>query len=180
MDDETRPQGGFAPRQRRLHWIVAGLVLLQLALGAIVGSTTPADHRMVLGLHVVVGSTIFVLMLARWQLRQRVGVPPPPAGTPVDAAVLARVNQLGYYALLLALPIIGWCAYLFGGAFGALHAAGAAVLVLAIAAHLAGVAYHRWIRNDGLLQRMLARPTEAELPASKESDVSGWVADRLR
>ena len=180
MDDETRPEGGFAPRQRRLHWIVAGLVLLQLALGAIIGSTAPADHKMVLWAHAAIGSTIFFLMVARWQLRQRVGVPPPPAGTPIDAAILARVNHLGYYALLLALPVIGWCAYLFHGAFGVVHAAGAGVLVLAIAAHLGGVAYHSWIRGDGLLQRMLARPSATDEPASKESDVSGWVADQVR
>jgi len=73
----------------------------------------------------------------------------------VDAAVLARVNHLGYYVLLLALPVIGWCAYLFGGGFGALHIAGVGVLLLAIIAHLAGVTYHRWFRHDGLLQRML-------------------------
>ena len=160
MDDDVRPEGGYAPRQRRLHWIVAGLVVLQLVLGAIIGTTQPADHRLVLWAHAAVGSTIFVLMLFRWQLRQRIGAPEPPAGTPVDAAVLARVNHLGYYVLLLAMPVVGWCAYLFGRGFDAMHVAGAGILVLAIAAHLCGVAYHRWFRHDGLLNRML--PAHAE------------------
>jgi cytochrome b561 len=155
MDDEIRPEGGYARRQRRLHWIVAGLVVLQLLLGVIIGTTQPADHRAVLWVHAAVGSTIFVLMLSRWKLRRRVGAPPPPSGTSVDAAILAHVNHLGFYVLLLALPVIGWCAYLFHGGVGALHAAGVGVLVLAIAAHLGGVTYHRWFRHDDLLQRML-------------------------
>ena len=155
MDFEVRPEGGYTQRQRRLHWVVTGLVVLQLLLGAIVGATQPADHRLVLWIHAAVGSTIFVLMLLRWQLRRRAGAPTPPSDTPMDAAILARVNHLGYYVLLITLPIIGWCAYLFHGGFGALHAAGAGVLVLAIAAHLAGVMYHRWFLHDDLLQRML-------------------------
>ncbi|MFL5255872.1 MAG: cytochrome b/b6 domain-containing protein [Rhodopila sp.] len=162
MDDEIGPEVGYAPRQRRLHWIVAGLVVLQLLLGAIIGSTRPADHKSILWLHAAVGSAIFILMLLRWQLRQRLGAPPPPAGTPVDAAVLARVNHLGYYVLLLSIPVIGWCAFLFDGGFGALHIAGVGVLLLAIAAHLAGVAYHRFVRRDGLLQRMVPTQPGAE------------------
>jgi cytochrome b561 len=155
MSDAMRPEGGYAPRQRHLHWVVAGLVALQLLLGFIIGATRPADHRVVLWVHAAVGSTIFVLMLLRWQLRRRVGAPLPPSGTSADAAILARVNHVGYYVLLLILPVIGWCAYLFHGGFGLLHVAGAGVLLLAIAAHLAGVIYHRWFRHDDLLQRML-------------------------
>jgi cytochrome b561 len=161
MDDEVRPEGGYTLRQRRLHWIVASLVVLQLMLGAFIGSTRPADHRPILMLHAAIGTTIFILMLSRWQLRRRIGAPPPPAGTPVDAAVLARANHLGYYVLLLTIPVIGWCAFLFDSGFGALHAAGAGVLVLAIGAHLAGVAYHSWIRRDGLLQRMVSTQPNA-------------------
>ena len=113
MDDEIRPEGGYASRQRRLHWIVAGLVVLQLLLGIIIGTTRPVDHRLVILIHAAVGSTIFVLMVSRWRLRQRVGAPSPPSGTPQDAAILARINHLGYYGLLLSIPIIGWCALLF-------------------------------------------------------------------
>lgn len=79
----------------------------------------------------------------------------------------SQVNALLLPALLLAMPVIGWCAYLFGGGFGALHAAGAGVLVLAIVAHLAGVAYHSWIRQDGLLHRMLPGHTQANPAAEK-------------
>jgi hypothetical protein len=73
--------------------------------------------------------------------------------------------------LLLTIPVIGWCAFLFRGGFAALHAAGAGVLVLAIAAHLAGVGYHSWIRRDGLLQRMVStqRGAAPAIEGSSES-----------
>ena len=166
MDDEVRPEGGYTPKQRRVHWIVAGLVVLQLFLGVIIGSTQPSQHIQIMWLHAAVGSTIFVLMLSRWRLRQRVGAPKPPPGTPVDAAALARANHLGYYALLLGIPVIGWCAYLFDSGFGSLHAAGAGILVLAIVAHLCGVYYHRFIREDSLLSRMLPGQRASE-PATR-------------
>ena len=168
MDEKVRPAGGYTPKQQRLHWIVAGLVVVQLALGSVIATTLPADHRGIMLLHAAVGTAIFLLMLSRWQLRQRIGAPQPPPGTPVDAAALARANHLGYYALLLTMPPIGWCAYMFGGGFGALHVAGAGVLVLAIAAHLTGIAYHAWIRHDGLVQRMLPRNQKAT-PVTEES-----------
>jgi hypothetical protein len=45
MANEICPEGGYLPRQRRLHGIIAGPVVLQLLLGAIVGTTQLADHR---------------------------------------------------------------------------------------------------------------------------------------
>jgi cytochrome b561 len=144
-----------------------------MLLGAFIGVTEP--HRVVLWIHAAVGLTIFVLMLLRWQLRQHVGAPLPPSGTSVDAVILARVNHVGYYVLLLTLPVIGWCAYLFHG-FGALHAAGAGVLVLA-AAHLAGVTYHRWFRHDDLLQRMLPAHLPPAIGQGDKRRAS--VADRI-
>jgi cytochrome b561 len=76
----------------------------------------------------------------------------------LDAAVLARSNHLGFYVLLLALPLLGWLAYLSGGPaaamWGAIHGALAQVLVLSIFLHLAGVIFHQYIRRDGLLRRM--------------------------
>ncbi len=161
VDDDApagRPPGRYALSQQQLHWVVAAAVVLQLLLGLWVGTTPPARHGAILVLHAVIGTTIFALMVSRLRLRRRLGAPPPPAGTPLDAAVFARANHLGYYALLLVLPVIGWCALLsrgaIGAAFGRVHLALALVLVLAICAHLAGVAYHGLIRRDGLLRRM--------------------------
>ncbi len=155
--------GGYSQLQRRLHWIVAALVVVQLLVGLWIG-TTPrqpqnlAFIRNLLILHLATGTVIFGLMFKRWSLRRKLGAPPPSPGTPFDAAMLARLNHYGFYLLLLVMPVIGWLAYLSDrpGAhmWGSLHGALALTLLVAICAHLAGVIYHTAIRHDGVLRRM--------------------------
>lgn len=149
--------------QRRLHWIVAALVGFQLALGLFIGTMdrqpqNDASLRNILIVHLITGTVIFGLMCKRLSLRRQLGAPPSPEGTPVDASILARSNHLGFYVLLLALPVLGWLAYLSpkptAAAWGAIHGGLALVLVLAICAHLCGVIYHQYIRRDELLRRM--------------------------
>jgi cytochrome b561 len=154
----------YTPVQRGLHWIVAGLVAVQLALGIYVGMMIRQPHdrsslRSILIVHLTIGTIIFLLMCKRLAVRNQLGAPPPPKGTPLDAAALARLNHLGFYALLLAMPVFGWLAFLSppraAAAWGAIHGSLALVLVVAICAHLCGVVYHQFIRRDGLLSRML-------------------------
>jgi cytochrome b561 len=153
----------YSPRQRGLHWIVAALVVLQLVVGVTIGTldqTRQNDTAIqgLLTLHLITGTIIFAAMVVRLRLRRELGAPPPPNGTPIDAAVLARTNHLGFYVLLLVLPVLGWLAYLTHGRaavmWGALHGGLALTLFLAICAHLSGVVYHTYIRRDGLLHRM--------------------------
>jgi cytochrome b561 len=176
------PIEGYVPAQRRLHWIVAALVLLQLSVGVWIGGTSrePANAELLGRLFAIHGGTgvlIFVLMIIRLQLRRQLGAPPAPPGTPEDVARLARLNHQAFYVLLLTLPVLGWFALgaagfglsLFGIVtlpspiaenhatalvLGRIHGGLALVLAAAILAHLAGVVYHTFIRRDGLLKRM--------------------------
>jgi cytochrome b561 len=162
-ESADRPAGKYAPRQQRLHWIVAALVVVQLAIGITLGfmprqpDNQPFLDKMMF-LHVIIGTVIFGLMVMRWRLRRALGAPGSPPGTPYDAALLARLNHYGFYALLLTMPVVGWLAFGSSGRaasiLGGLHGAMAFTLVLAIGGHLAGVAYHTYIRRDGLLERM--------------------------
>jgi cytochrome b561 len=158
-----RPEGGYSPLQRRLHWSVAALVVLQLVLGTTIGAIDdPSEPNplvsKLLAVHLVIGTIIFGLMLWRLSVRRRLGAPPSPEGTPFEASLLARINHLGFYGLLLALPVLGWLAYLTkppaAALFGSIHGGLALTLFLAICAHLGGVAYHKYIRHDGSLRRM--------------------------
>jgi hypothetical protein len=61
---------GYSPAQRQLHWIVAALVAIQLALGLVIGTVDwqPRDDsplRNVLIVHLVTGTVIFGLMCKR-------------------------------------------------------------------------------------------------------------------
>jgi len=94
-----------------LHWTLAVLILLQIGLGWDMNEWLP-DHspqqRAVEVLHISVGLTILLLVLARlaWRLTHR--PPPLPAGMPVWEKTLAGASHLLFYLLMLALPLTGW------------------------------------------------------------------------
>jgi cytochrome b561 len=164
VTNAERPACGYARQQKLLHWIVALLVLAQLAAGVWIGTMAREGHeallRKLLYAHLANGTLIFGLTAWRLSLRRSLGVPAPPPGTPVDATALALANHGAFYAILLALPVLGWLTYLSPrgpthAVLAATHAGTALALALAICAHLAGVAYHSFIRHDGLLKRML-------------------------
>ncbi len=94
-----------------LHWIIAVLIVIQLCLGwymnEVLPDHSPAQDR-ILTLHVSVGITILLLVLARIALRLFWRPPPMPAGLPVLDATLARLTHLLFYLLMLALPLTGW------------------------------------------------------------------------
>jgi cytochrome b561 len=170
---EEKQSSGYTREQVRLHWLVVVLVTIQLLVGIRIGTLSDepegqAFAGQILVLHAIVGTIIFGLMVVRLRLRRRVGAPPPPPGTPLDAGMLARINHYGYYGLLLTMPVIGWLAYITegpeGGFFGSFHGALGLVLVLAIFAHIAGVIYHSNVRRDGLISRMSLNHPASETP----------------
>jgi cytochrome b561 len=170
----------YAPAIRSLHWVVAGLVVVQIGLGLWVTEAPPADDAATMRLfatHDGVGFIIFVAMLARLVARLRHGAPAPEPGTPAWTTRLARVNHAGFYALLLVQPVLGWFnngangfpLSVFGlfdipapigksaalaDVFSAAHLGVAVALVALIVLHLLGVLYHITIRRDGLLRRI--------------------------
>jgi len=91
-----------------LHWTSAGLILLNLALGWTFRDYIPPVRRLVMSTHESIGLTVLILTVARlgWRLSHR---PPPFAAhlSRLERRVATTVH-LGFYALLLALPLAGW------------------------------------------------------------------------
>lgn len=98
-----------------LHWIIALMVIGNLAGGLLIDSVFPgkdpaatAAKMVVIGLHKSIGLTVILLTLVRigWRLAN----PPPPLPGHMTATetVLARITHYGFYALLLAMPLSGW------------------------------------------------------------------------
>jgi cytochrome b561 len=87
------------------HWVIAALVLFNLAVG-LFHDGLPREWRL-MSLHRAVGLTVLVLTLARlgWRLTNR----PPSlvAGAPWERA-LALAAHWGFYILLIAMPLTGW------------------------------------------------------------------------
>jgi cytochrome b561 len=91
-----------------LHWLVALLIVLNVALGLGADSFPDGLIRPVIDLHKSIGLTVLGLVLLRilWRLSH----PPPPL--PVSYPPLERKGahaaHMVLYALMLVLPVSGW------------------------------------------------------------------------
>jgi cytochrome b561 len=91
-----------------LHWAIAVLVLLGLAL-ALYGSDLESEFgEALINLHKLVGLSVLVLTVWRigWRVRHR--PPSLPISTPNWQLWLAKTVHTGFYVLLIALPLSGW------------------------------------------------------------------------
>jgi cytochrome b561 len=103
---------GWSPWQRRLHWWVAGLLVLTAGL-AIAMVNLPMSQLLAkflaYQLHKSFGMLVLGLVLVRLALR---ALRPAPELTGLTPAMrrLARWGQGGLYGLLVLVPMLGWLA----------------------------------------------------------------------
>jgi len=90
-----------------LHWSIAALVLVNLALGLFHESLLDGI-KWVIPIHKSIGVTVLALTLLRlgWRLTHR--PPPLPADMTGWERTAAKAVHWAFYALLLALPLTGW------------------------------------------------------------------------
>ena len=166
MQPSTAPGGErYTGTQIALHWAIVGLVVVQwLSHDAMEdfwdsvedGEAGGIPDDPIALLHMASGASILLLMLFRIFVRLRFGAPALPAGMPAILKLAARLNHFAFYAILIVMPLSGATAIFLGVEDAAdLHKTLVPVLFLLIAAHLGGVAYHTFLRRDGLLWRML-------------------------
>jgi len=161
-----------------LHWLVAAIVVGQFTLGWLmqeIAKQPPGPRAEAFNLHKSIGLTILALMILRsgWRLGH-----PAPALPPMPRwqRLAAHANHALLYALLIAMPLVGYLGSAVSGypvhyfglalpswagrhdavkdAMSVIHLGAAWVLAFAVALHLAAVAKHTWIDRDGLLARM--------------------------
>jgi cytochrome b561 len=94
-----------------LHWTIAILILGQIALGWIMNEVIP-DHtpnqELLEGVHISLGLTILLLVVARIGVRLTHRPPPLPLGMPAWERLLSGLVHLMFYALMLVMPLTGW------------------------------------------------------------------------
>ena len=162
-----------------LHWIVAGAVLGQLALGwwmLDLPKTPPGLRAGWFNLHKSIGLTIGAAMMLRAWLWSRFPSPPLPVAIPRWQAVTARATHVLIYVYLLLLPISGylgssfskypvkyfgltlpqwgWDAPPLKEFFGAVHCLTAWTLLMALALHVAAALKHVFVDRDTIVQRI--------------------------
>ncbi|ODN68965.1 cytochrome b [Methylobrevis pamukkalensis] len=150
--------------QITLHWIIAALVLFQLAFGDSMGrlasllrrgETRGAGDVLMADLHIYLGIAVLLLVLVRIVLRIRLGAPATPArGHPLLGRLAAATHQL-FYLLLVAMPVTGLVAEYLYRPMGEFHEAGKPLFIVLILLHVAGALFHQFALRDGVLTRML-------------------------
>jgi cytochrome b561 len=94
-----------------LHWTIAALILIQIGLGWYMNHVVPdhsAAQARIEGLHISVGLTTLVLILARIGARLVYRAPPLPPGLRGWERGLVGATHALFYVLMLALPLTGW------------------------------------------------------------------------
>lgn len=161
-----------------LHWIIAAMLIVQVALGKIADELPVGlDKLALMARHKSVGITILALALIRlaWRLIDR---PPPPPPMPRWQHAAARLTHAAFYLLLFAMPVSGWLTSSasnypvswFGlfqlpdfvrpdegleHLFEDVHETLANVLIALAILHVVAALKHQFIDRDGLLMRML-------------------------
>jgi cytochrome b561 len=171
----------YAPMSKTLHWVMALLVLGLIPAGVVmVNIGEGAVQNLLFDLHRSTGVLVFALALARVCVRIARGAPAPAAGlTPFERVASAFVHY-ALYALLLAMPVIGWLMtsayrvdvsvfWLFTlphlvpqdealfKIFQRAHFAGGAAMALLVLLHVGATLKHTLIDRDTVLWRMLPR-----------------------
>ena len=173
----TAAAGRFSVMQRALHWLMAALIVAMLFIGvAMVSTVAPAYSRLV-SVHRPLGILILLLVVLRIAVRLRRGTPPLPTDLPQWQTVSARASHVALYALMVALPLVGWSMLSAGGypivLFGSIHlppimphddalhaflrAAHAVlgyVFFLTILLHIAAAMFHALVRRDRVFGSM--------------------------
>ena len=174
----------FTVTQRTLHWLMAGCILAMLFIGVGMVSTVKTVHLTLISIHKPLGIAILILALVRVVMRLATGTPRLPADLPAPMKLAATLSHYALYALMIAMPLIGWAmlsaagypVVLFGGVqlpailpqSDSLHALlwGAhRVLAFAFFAlillHLAAALFHALVRRDGVFTSMAPVPSES-------------------
>jgi cytochrome b561 len=93
---------------KTIHWLTVVLVIAGWLLGQFGDDLPHTMHAVGVTTHIAVGTTIFVLLIARLAWRF-INPPPPPEQTALGGIgeIGAKIIHFVLYALLVAIPIIG-------------------------------------------------------------------------
>ena len=110
---------------RLVHWLMAAMVVAMLFIGVGMVSTVSEMRTWLIDLHKPLGILILCLAALRVCLRLTHPAPPLPDDLPIWQKAAAHASHLVLYALMFALPLVGWTMLSAGGypiaLFGSIH-----------------------------------------------------------
>jgi len=167
----------FELKAQLMHWLMAPLVLAMLFVGVGMVSTTSTAYALLLAIHKPLGTLLLVLALLRIAVRLRHRPPALPGDTPRWQRCASWLSHWLLYALLLAMPLIGWSMLSAAGhpimlpggiglppivprnlaLFAWLRSAHhwlSLLLFAIILLHMAAALFHGLVRRDGVMSSM--------------------------
>ena len=167
----------YSATAKTLHWIIAVMVIVLIPVGFIMGDLPEGPLQdNIFNAHESFGLLLFVLMIVRFA-RRLSGTPAPAQSLSPMERKLSTLVHYSFYALLFAMPVIGYfgvSAYGEGPSFFGLklpallakdekfadkifwvHWAGGVLISALFVLHVGGAAMHAWVKRDGVMQRML-------------------------
>jgi cytochrome b561 len=175
----------YGTTARVLHWLMAVLVVLQVAAGLVMVHAGPEPGLLaaissaldLYSVHKLLGVVLLALVLVRIAWRIARGAPPAEPGLAAWQRWGSALVHASIYLALILVPLLGWVAtslypalVVFGSfslpaltapdearsaAVFAAHAIAAYVLVALVMMHVGAALYHHFVRGDGVLVRML-------------------------
>lgn len=174
-------RSAYSARMIALHWLMAALLAATFAaieLRVFFEKGT-AMRDGLKAAHFMLGLTILALVIARLVIRLREPTPAIVPPLPGWQAMASRVTHLALYALMIAMPILGWSilsaegkAVPFWGltlppllsenkdlahSIEEVHETLGTLFYLLIGVHTAAALFHHYIQRDNTLTRMIGR-----------------------
>lgn len=185
----------YTPTARGLHWLIALLIVIQLPLGFYMsyrGNEMPSVNEkgepvkgvwdgltdFMYSSHKLIGLTVLALVLLRLLYRLTRGAPRSDPSVPPALTGVSHLVHWALYALLIAMPIIGYVAISYGDyldVFGfhlpavteknedlskeifEWHETVAYVIIAFVTLHIVAAVYHRFVRKDRVVERMIPK-----------------------
>jgi cytochrome b561 len=185
----VRDTGRYTGVAIALHWLIAALLVSLILYGwaledqreTITSYDEFLEVKSGFNWHKTGGILVLALSLFRLFWRFTHPVPPLPDGMKAWERIGARITHIGFYVMMIGLPIGG---YMVASAYGSeqpillfdaielpklpvpqtpefqsfagsMHSAGAWALIVLAGVHIAAAMKHEFVKNDGVLARMI-------------------------
>ena len=185
MNHSPEAMARYPALSRWLHWGMALLIIGMVFVGTAMVDSVATWQPAAVQLHKWLGLSLLVLVALRLWQRLRHPAPPLPADLPRLQALGARGAHVALYALMIAMPLVGWAmqgaagtpVVLPGGwvlpalvapdlaTYGLLrdaHAVLAYALFALVLLHAGAGLYHGLVRRDGVLESMTGAAVRVE------------------